>query len=64
MKTVIIQSLLDDSQVAERLQVSIATLRRWRLLGSSTLPFIRIGRSIRYDPADVESWIALNKRAA
>ncbi len=49
--------LLTPEQVAVYLQVSLATLARWRRQAPS-LPFVRAGFQIRYRRADVEAWIA------
>ena len=49
--------LLTIQQAAHRLGVSVSTVRRL------ALPSLRIGdRSRRYDPADLETYIAQNKR--
>jgi predicted DNA-binding transcriptional regulator AlpA len=50
-------SLLTESQVSERLQVSLACLRRWRLRGEGPL-YIKVGPLVRYRPEDVDGWIA------
>ena len=50
--------LLTIQQAAHRLGVSVSTVRRL------ALPSLRIGdRSRRYDPADIETYIAETKRA-
>jgi predicted DNA-binding transcriptional regulator AlpA len=43
----------------ERLQVSRATLGRWRAAGQGPR-FIKIGASIRYPLTDLESWLGGN----
>jgi predicted site-specific integrase-resolvase len=48
--------LLTEAQVAERLQVSIQTMRRWRR-ESIGPPWHRAGRQIRYRPAEVDHWV-------
>ena len=52
--------LLNEHQVADRLNVSVATIRRWRLLGRGPR-WIKLGQSrgsaLRYRPADVEAFI-------
>lgn len=49
--------LLTIQQAAHRLGVSVSTVRRL------ALPSLRIGdRSRRYDPADIETFIAQTKR--
>ena len=53
--------LVDEREAAEVLGLKIATLRRWRWAGSS-LPFIRIGRAIRYSPSDLQAFIEAGRR--
>lgn len=50
--------LLTDQEVAERLKVHVQTLRNWRFTGKGGLPYIKVGRSIRYLDEDVDSFIA------
>lgn len=48
--------LLNENQVAQRLGVSIATVRRWR--SQKTGPkFRKLGASVRYASDDLKSWI-------
>lgn len=56
-----LKQLLTTSDVAELLGVPEATLHQWsyRHIGP---PFARVGRYRRYDPSDVEAWIAAQKR--
>jgi predicted DNA-binding transcriptional regulator AlpA len=55
-------SLLNDRQVSIMLGVSLASVRRWRLLRQGPR-YIRVGASsIRYRPADIESF--LNSRTS
>jgi excisionase family DNA binding protein len=46
---------LTTAQLAERTGIPVPTLRYWRQLGRE-LPYLRLGRSIRYRLADVEAW--------
>lgn len=54
--------LLTDKQTAVYLCISEATLRRSRMQGARadhiSIPFIRIGRAIRYAKADLDAWLA------
>ena len=47
---------LTERQVAEQLGLSVATLRAWRHRGKGPR-FLRLGRSVRYLPADVEEFV-------
>ncbi len=46
---------LTENQMAERLQISRTTLYQLRKEG---LPYRRIHRTIRYNPAEIEAWLA------
>ena len=47
---------LTERQVAEQLGLSVATLRAWRHRGKG-LRFLRLGRSVRYLPSDVDEFV-------
>lgn len=47
---------LTESEVAELLGLSVATLRAWRHRGKGPR-FLRLGRSVRYLPADVADFV-------
>ena len=49
--------LLDERQVAEILNISIATLRRWRLLQTGPR-FLKLGSAVRYKPSSVSEFVA------
>jgi excisionase family DNA binding protein len=55
--------LLSISEVAGMLQVPRATLYQWRYLGDGP-PSIRVGRYVRFDPADVAAWLEGRKAAS
>lgn len=57
ISTTPVKPLLTPSAVAELLNVTVSTLAIWRCKGSSTLPFVKIGRCVRYRAQDVESYI-------
>lgn len=48
---------LTPGEVAEILQVSRDTLRRWRKEDDRGPAFIQEGRLIRYPPAGVNAWL-------
>jgi len=50
-------SLLNEKQAASHLDVSPGTLSVWRSTGRYSLPFIKIGRSVRYRLSDLNQWI-------
>jgi len=49
--------LLTEHDVAKQLHVSVASLRRWRLLHRGP-QFHKVGVLVRYRPEEVEAWIA------
>jgi len=49
--------LLKEDDVAKQLHVSVASLRRWRLLGRGP-QFHKVGALVRYRPEDLEAWLA------
>ena len=53
--------LLTETEVATRLEVTKPCLRRWRHEGRG-LPYVRVGRLVRYEPQAVEEFIALNRQ--
>jgi predicted DNA-binding transcriptional regulator AlpA len=50
------KDLLDEKQLASRLNLSVASARRWRLLRQGP-KFLKIGASVRYRSEDVEAWL-------
>lgn len=50
-------SLMREDEVSKRLKVSVASLRRWRLLGRGPA-FLKVGSLVRYHPEDLEAWLA------
>jgi len=52
--------LWDERETAERLNVARSTL--WRLRRDGRLPYVTVGRAIRYRVADVHDFIERNTR--
>lgn len=50
-------NMMTDVEVARYLGLSVGTIRRWRLLGASSLPYRRFGGSVRYWKEEVDEWI-------
>ncbi len=53
--------LVKEQQAADYLGLCVATLRRWRWSGKGPR-FCKIGGAVRYDPADLEAFIAAARR--
>jgi len=51
------QIFLTEKDVAKQIKVSLASLRRWRLLQRGPR-FIKVGALVRYRPEDLEQWMA------
>jgi hypothetical protein len=47
---------LEEQTVAEITKRKLPTLRNDRHLGKG-IPYIKLGKSVRYDPADVENYM-------
>lgn len=54
--------LLTNSQAAAYLGVSAKTLPVWRTTHRYGVPFIRIGRLIRYHRRDLDAWLEARTR--
>ena len=50
--------LLNRKEAAAYLGVRPETLAVWHCTGRYKLPVVKVGRSVRYRMADLESWIA------
>ena len=55
--------LLNVNEAAERLGLSVSYLNKKRLTGGGPV-FIKIGAAVKYDPADLATWLNLQKRAS
>lgn len=52
------RDLLSASEVADLLGVSISTLAIWRCTKRYPLPYLKVGRLVRYRRADVDQFLA------
>lgn len=52
-------TLLDERQAAELLNLSCRTLQAWRTVGAGPR-FIRAGRAVRYCRIDLLAWVEAN----
>jgi predicted DNA-binding transcriptional regulator AlpA len=53
----LVQELLTERDVARITGLSVASVRRWRLLRQGP-KYIKIGAAVRYRPEDVSAWLA------
>jgi hypothetical protein len=56
--------LLTEEQTAEYLGLRPETLATWRCTKRYSLPYVKVGRSIRYRPVDVENFVTERTVAA
>jgi hypothetical protein len=49
--------LLTAVELAAYLSIPVATVRQWRYMGVGPKAF-KVGRHLRYDPAEVTRWLA------
>jgi predicted DNA-binding transcriptional regulator AlpA len=52
-----IATLLNEHDVARITGMSVASVRRWRLLRQGP-KYLKIGASVRYKPEDISAWLA------
>ena len=57
-------SLLTTEEAAEVLGLKKKTLEIWRCTGRYNLPFVRVGRLIRYRSDDIAAWLEKQRCAA
>lgn len=53
------RSLLTPGQAAEQLNIPVSTLSRWRS-ERRELPYVTVGRLVRYRQIDIDQWITDN----
>lgn len=56
------QDLVDESEAAEILDVVPGTLSVWRSTGRYNLPFVKIGRKVRYSRTALNAWLESRTR--
>lgn len=61
--TSLLDSLVSPSTLAARLGTTERSLSEWRIKGRGPR-FIRVGRSVRYRPEAVDSWLLSQEHAS
>jgi excisionase family DNA binding protein len=51
------RDLLDEKAAGDYLTVAPGTLSVWRSTGRYGLPFLKVGRMVRYRRADLDAWL-------
>lgn len=49
-------TMLTTRQAAEYLGLAKSTLEIWRCRGENGLPYLKMGRAVRYRLSDLEAW--------
>lgn len=49
--------LATPEQAAQLLQIPEATLCKWRSTGENNVPFVKIGRCVRYRTSDLKAYV-------
>jgi excisionase family DNA binding protein len=57
------RELLDEKQAADVLTVAPGTLSVWRSTGRYKIPFVKVGRRVRYRRSDLLEWLESRTRA-
>ncbi|MEF8702924.1 MAG: helix-turn-helix domain-containing protein [Candidatus Accumulibacter sp. UW26] len=52
-----LNELLTEQQAATLLHVTPGTLSVWRCTGRYSLPFVKVGRNVRYRLSDLNAWL-------
>jgi excisionase family DNA binding protein len=55
--------LIDCKETAEILGISKSALEAWRTTGRYKLPFVKVGRNVRYRRSDVLQWLQSRTRS-
>ena len=54
--------VLNTTEAAEYLGFQPQTLAIWRTTGRYGLPFLKLGRLVRYRKSDLDAWLASRRR--
>lgn len=54
--------LVDEAQAAEILDLAPGTLSVWRSTGRYGIPFIKVGRKVRYSRTALNAWLESRTR--
>ena len=57
-------TLVNETEAAAILGLSVKTIRRWRWASGKGLRFIKIGSAVRYDLADLVAFIEAGRRTS
>jgi predicted DNA-binding transcriptional regulator AlpA len=56
--------LLDEKAAAQHIGSTPGTMSVWRSTGRYNLPFIKVGRNVRYRKSDLDAWLEKRTRTS
>lgn len=56
------RQLLTPAQTAQYIGISQQTLAKWRSQGTYKLPYVKVGRVVRYQLSDLLVWLETRRR--
>lgn len=56
--------LMDPLETSQLISVAQGTLAVWRSTGRYDLPYVKVGRLVRYRRADIEAWLDRRKNVS
>jgi excisionase family DNA binding protein len=62
LSRVIENDLLNEKSAAQFLEVEPGTFSVWRCTGRYKIPFIKVGRLVRYRQSDLDAWLESRTR--
>lgn len=49
--------LATPEEAAQLIKIAESTLQKWRSTGENNIPFVKIGRSVRYKVSDLKAYV-------
>lgn len=49
--------LVNEEKAAIILDTNVGTLQVWRSTGRYSIPFVKVGRNVRYRRSDLQAWL-------
>jgi excisionase family DNA binding protein len=56
------ETLWDIGELGKRASIKVATLRKY--VARREIPFVKVGRLVRFRPSEIENWISQRAQAA
>ena len=55
--------VLTSQEAADYLKIKVSTLNSWRSRGEQSIPYTKVGRSVRYRVADLDAFLFRSERS-